>query len=342
MVSCLLSLISCLPRRDLNLPPTQSLESPRIVSYNNLPFYEKWRKSQVTILNPTWYRLRVYDKKLFFISYEYSTGTGRLEVLNAGNGQLLWKTEPLRDTAKSVLVVDQNRAYLAFTKEIIAYDLLTGEVVWKIPSPGDRTSYKLEILGNTLVVSSQEDVSLDGSEEQVVRIYDSQTGLLTDTQRSLITSKNSSLLLKTLNYEYWTDTETLWAINTEGKGEQWRVMLDNRVVYEPLFGDSIFIFASGIFSDIVAIDNISGRQIWRYEDKIVSDLAMKDGIVYAIKADATIVAIDSKTGKVVGHINVAPQATETGSRSLAFLIAVYEDLLFAYYGDSQEIIAFSR
>jgi outer membrane protein assembly factor BamB len=327
---------------DRSSPPTQSLKSSRVTAGGNLPFHEKWRTDQVFIHNTRFNRLYAHENRLFFVSYEDNNGTGRLKALNTNDGSLLWKTEPLPNTVMSLLVADQERVYLALSDEIIAYDLSTGDAQWNAPLLGSRTSYKLDILENTLMVYSEEDISLDGSEELLVRKYDSRTGLQIDTQRSLIASKHSSLLLSTMDYEYWTDAETLWAINTKSKHEQWRVTLDNRIEYEPLFDDSIFIFASGIFSDIVAIDNISGKQTWKYQDKVVSDLTIKDGVLYAIKADAAIVGINPETGNEVGSINLEPQFTESGSRSLAFLIAVYENLLFTYYGDSQELIAFSR
>lgn len=336
------TMFSCSPRMDRSLPPTQSLKSSRVTAGGNLPFHEKWRMDQVFILNTRFNRLYAHENRLFFVSYEDNNGTGRLEALSTNDGSLLWKTEPLSKTVMSLLVADQEIVYLALSDKITAYDLSTGDVEWNAPLLGSRTSYKLEILENTLFVYSEEDISLDGNEELLVRKYDSRTGLQIDTQRSLIASKHSSLLLSTTDYEYWTDAETLWAINTNSKHEQWRVTLDNRVEYEPLVNDSIFIFASGIFSDIIAIDNISGKQAWKYQDKVVSDLAIKDGTLYAIKADATIIGINSKTGNEVGFINLKPQSTESGSRSLAFVIAVYENLLFTYYGDSQELIAFSR
>jgi outer membrane protein assembly factor BamB len=192
-----------------------------------------------------------------------------------------------------------------------------------------------------LLVYSEEDISSDGYEEQVVRKYDSRNGVLMGTDRIDIPQKDSSLLFKTSGSDYWADTKSLWAVNQTHQ-EQWRIEIDDQVQYNPLLIDSKLIFASGIFSDVVCVDNASGYQIWKYQEKIVSDLAAWQGIVYVISTDAAIVGIDASTGKEIGHINVEPRVTETSSRSNAYLITISEGMLFVYYGDSQELIAFSK
>jgi outer membrane protein assembly factor BamB len=283
----------------------------------------------------------VYDNQLLFVSFEEAGNTRRLKALNAKTGTVLWETEPLPFYANS-LAIDAQRVYLALSSKIIVYNLSTGEVLWEDALLGGRTAYWVYPMGDALLIYSEEDVSSQGDEEQIIRKYDTQSGLLMSVDRIGIDQKYSSLLLKTLTYDYWTDTEMLWAINNETKEEQWKVAIDNPVQYQPLLVDTKLIFASGIFSDLIGIDNISGRQIWKYETEIVSDLTAKSGTVYAIRKDAEIVAIDSSTGKEVGHIGIEPRVTETSTRSNAYLIAVSEDMLFVYYGDSQELIAFSR
>jgi outer membrane protein assembly factor BamB len=222
------------------------------------------------------------------------------------------------------------------------YDLSTGEVLWEDALLGGRTTYQVFPIGETLLVYSEEDVSSEGYEEQVIRKYDSHSGFLRGIDRINIPEKNSSLLLKTPDFDYWTDGKSLWSINNEASQEQWKIKIDNQVEYDPLLIDSKLIFASGIFSDVICVDDTSGRQIWNYRDKIVSDLTTKQGIIYAIRTDAAIVGMDSKTGKEVGYIGIEPRLTETSSRSHAYLISVTEDMLFVYYGDSQELIALSK
>ena len=340
LIVCILNLAACFPQRnkDFNIqsPQTQT----RTITNTTLPFHEQWRKSDLLLFNTLADRIYIYGNQLFFVNYD-SGKARRLEALNAKTGTLLWKTEPLPFSVNS-LAADGERLYLALSEKIIVYNLLTGEVLWEDALLGGRTTYWVYPIGDTLLVYSEEDISLEGDEEQVIRKYDPQSGLLMGIDRIKIHQKNSSLLLKSPPYDYWTDGDTLWAINAEAKQEQWKVGIDNRVEYQPLLVDSKLVFASGVFSNVIGIDNISGRQVWKYENKIVSDLAAKQGILYAIRTDATIVGIDLSTGKEVGSIGVEPRVTETSSRSHAYLIAISEDMLFVYYGDSQELISFSK
>lgn len=340
-VVCLIQLVACFPQRNKDFNVQSPQISTRTVTDVNLPFHEQWRRSNLLLFNTEADRLYVYGNQLFFVSYEDGGTTSRLEALNAKTGTLLWKTEPLPYLTNS-LAIDGQRLYLALSSKIIVYDLSTGKVLWEDALLGGRTTYRVYPMGETLLVYSEEDISPDGYEEQVVRKYNSQNGFLRSVDRINISQKNSSLLLKTPDFDYWTDIKSLWSINKKVNQEQWKIKIDNRVEYEPLLIDSKLTFASGIFSDVICVDNISGRQIWKYGDKIVSDLVARQGIIYAIRTDAAIVGIDSTTGKEMGYIGVEPRVTETSSRSHAYLIAMSEDMLFAYYGDSQELIAFSR
>lgn len=341
LVVCLLHLVACFPQRNKDFGVKSPQISTRTVADANLSFHEQWRRSNLLLLNTEADRLYVYGNQLFFVSYEDGGKTRRLESLNAKTGTLLWKTGPLPFSPNS-LAIDGQRLYLALSSKIIVYDLSTGEVLWEDALLGNRTTYQVFPIGETLLVYSEEDASSEGYEEQVVRKYDSRSGFLRGIDRNKTPQKNSSLLLKTPDFEYWTDVKSLWSINKEVNQEQWKIKIDNRVEYKPLLIDSKLIFASGIFSDLICVDNISGHQVWKYGDKIVSDLVAMRGIIYAIKTDATIVGIDSTTGKEVGYIGIEPNVMETSSRSHAYLVAASEDMLFVYYGDSQELIAFSR
>jgi outer membrane protein assembly factor BamB len=340
LVICLIHLVACFPQRNKNFNDQSPQISTRTVADVNLHFHEQWRKSNLRLFNTEADRLYLYGDQLFFVSYEDGGNARRLEALNAKTGTLLWETEPLPYSPDS-LAIDGQRLYLALSSKIIVYDHSTGEVLWEDALLGGRTSYRVYPMGETLLVCSEEDISPDGYEEQVIRKYDSQNGFLMDTDRINIPQKDSSLLLETSDFDYWTDIKSLWSVNKNHQ-EQWRIKIDARVQYNPLVIGSRLIFASGIFSDVICVDNISGRQIWKYGDKIVSDLAARQGIIYAVRTDAAIVGIDSTTGKEVGYIGIEPRVTETSSRSHAYLLAVSEDMLFVYYGDSQELIAFSK
>ena len=79
-----------------------------------------------------------------------------------------------------------------------------------------------------------------------------------------------------------------------------------------------------------------------YEGKAVSNLAANSGIIYLIKDDAALIGINANTGQEVYRVEVLPQFTENETRTMSYLVAVSDTSIYVYYGDSRELIAFSK
>lgn len=335
-VSVLLFIILSLPNS--NWPPPSTPTAPRNIINSTLPLHEKWRSPAPSTSE------EFFDSNgevLAFIA-RGANGTQRLlNVLDGKGGSLLWKTEPIYFSVDSG-VIDRQRLYLASSFKILAYDLATGKLLWESQEAlPDRTEYKMYTTGDNLIVYSAEDPAT-GRTRRVIRIYDSQSGTLKSTEEETF-SEDASFLLHTDSIDYWTSRDFIRAVNHQTREEQWRITLDERVWQQPILFGNEFIFASGIFSDVIAVNKNTGSQIWKYDKKTVSNLAVDSESVYAIREDAAIVAINVYTGRETGHINISPEFTEErGSRSIPFLITAARDMVFVYYGDSQEIIAFSK
>lgn len=307
----------------------------------NLSLREKWRISNLFIPHrptSTIYSNGVY---LFYVSYDKDGMTHWLNVINTTDGSIVWKSESLPFSEDS-LAFDEKRLFLALSAKILAYDLFTGDVLWETQEklPG-RTEYKMYIKDNHLIVYSAED-SGSGNTARVIRVYDSQSGILESIESETI-SQDASYLLKTNKNDYWTDRTAIWSVDNQTKQKKWSVMIDGPIQYQPLLIGNNLVFASGIFSDVTAIDTGTGNQAWRYSKRIISNLAMESGIIYAIREDAAVVAINSFNGEELGYITVSPGFTEdSGSRVKSYLVATAKDTVVAYYGDNQELIAYSK
>lgn len=340
LVSIVTSLVACLPKLGFPGYISPSPAPSRTVRDGTLSFHEKWRMSNLLIYRRTTSRIYVSGDYLFYVAYKPDGVTHWLEVLDAKNGSLLWKTQELPFPENS-LAADQQNLYLALSGKFLAYDISTGRLLWETHEPLlGHTIYWVYPIKDSLLVYSEEDVS-PTRREQIIRSYDLQTGLLQNIDRIAI-PQNDSFLLRTTSNDYWTNGTVLWAINKETNKRQWVIKIANSLEYQPAIADSTLIFASGIFSEVVGIDNLTGNQIWKYEGKIVSNLAATTGIVYAVRNDAAVIGIDALTGKEVGYIEIEPHVTEIDTRSLAYLVAATEDMIYVYYGDSQELIAFAK
>lgn len=333
------SCISTINESDWYTPPTAMPN--RIISHTDFPIQEKWRRDDVSIQYRDNSVFLAVDELLIFVDFDFDELSRRMVALSVNTGTMIWETDPLA-YPEEYLVSDSEKIYLALSNKIIAYDITTGKVLWQTEEDlPDRTQYRMRVEGNILIVYSIEDIN-EGSTKKLIRTFNTQNGALENViEESAL--KGSSLILKTDEFEYWTDRSTVWLINRETNQQQWSIPINEAMQYEPILFDNIFIFASGIFSDLFALDNLNGTQIWKYNNKIVSNLTLDGNAIYVILEDASIVSIDAFTGEKLGSINIGPQYTENyGSRSLPFLIAATNDMIFVYYGDSREIIAFAK
>ena len=105
--------------------------------------------------------------------------------------------------------------------------------------------------------------------------------------------------------------------------------------------DATLFLSTGIFPKLQAINTNTGDQIWEYNEKLVSNIGLSQGIIYAIQIDGDLVAIDPNTGREIGYVKFSPLRTETTSRTKAYWVATTDKNVFVYFGDSRELIAFS-
>ncbi|MEK6751538.1 MAG: PQQ-binding-like beta-propeller repeat protein, partial [Chloroflexota bacterium] len=317
-----------------------SMVSRSVVSVN-LSLHEKWRISNLFIPHRDTSTIYSNGDFLFYVAHDNNGRTSWLSVIDTTSGSMLWKSDSLPFSENS-LAVDERRLFLALSAKILAYDLFTGDVLWETQERlPDRTQYKMYAKDDHLIVYSAEDSAPENT-MQIVRVYDSRSGILESIKSETI-SQDASYLLKTNTNDYWTDRTAIWSIDNQTKQQKWSMLIDGPVQYQPLLIGNKLVFASGIFSDVTAIDNDTGNQVWKYSERIISNLTMESGIIYAIREDAAVVAINLFTGEELGYITVTPGFTEeSGSRVKSYLVAAANGMVFAYYGDSQELIAFSK
>lgn len=337
----LLFLCSCvLEANNIPLDVFPTAIPSRSIEYAQFSLQERWRDFEVLIPYRDNSIFLATENLLIIFDCETDGLTCRMRVLSADTGSLNWETQPL-PYSEQYIIVDNERVYLALSTKIIAYDVTTGEVLWeteeKLPY---HTQYIMRITENNLIVYSDEEID-ESATKKIIRIYNTQNGKLEDSIEEVI-PLNVSFVTKTDFSEYWTDRSSIWMLNSQTNQQQWHTLIEGALQYEPLLLNNIFVFASGIFSDIVALDNLNGKQIWKYDKKTVSNLSINSNVIYAVREDAAIVAIDIFTGEEIGYVNMKPEFTEDKMRSLPFLIAVNNDMIFVYYGDSQELIAFSK
>lgn len=316
--------------------PTPSIAS-RTIGEKTLPFSERWRWQGVV--------LGVYDdegvvaneKYVCFIVIVNSHLEKRLRVIDARNGKMLWETEVGRDVYS--LAVDAQRVFVAADWRIRTYELATGQLLWRTSGYlEDRTWYRMEPVGDDILLYTNDDNDLLNQRWHILRLYDAQSGELKEMLR-FETSLDRALVIRQPYVDCWTDGKTLWG-EDRGSGQiLWRINLERRLEYWPILVRSMVIYADGFYPNLYAIDVTTGSLLWTYPGALVSNFALEKDTLYALRQDGRLVAIGIGTGQEKGYVQFLPPKTEEGPvRSLVYWVAAAEGRIFVYFGDSQELI----
>lgn len=92
---------------------------------------------------------------------------------------------------------------------------------------------------------------------------------------------------------------------------------------------------------LLVLELESGQIRWQ-KSGFVSNAAVIGNTVYAIANNGSISAYDLISGQRLGEVEVKPSVTDTHLYSYALIANEKDQLLYAYYGDSEEILAFGK
>lgn len=325
--------------RNRGKPTVPTPIGPRAIIGSTLPMKEQWRKNGIFL--PFHYipsGVLASGEYVVFVNYSMGGFNRKLQVLDAETGVLLWEVPDM--PFEQSLLMDQERLFIAVNWEIRAYNLSNGELLWHSEHLPEHTSYWLNTSNGDLIVYSTE--SAFNTRKQVLRTYEVQSGILTDIVRIEV-PPNVRLVLRSPFIDFWSDGDRFWATDRASGMTRWQVQIDDSPETWPILTDSLVLFSWGVFPRLIAVDRLTGnlQREWEYERGLVSNFVMSQNVVYAIRSDGVLVGISPRTGKEEGHIKFAPSQTESNVRTIAYWVAASEDKVFAYFGDSQELIAFS-
>jgi len=220
-----------------------------------------------------------------------------------------------------------------------AYDMDTGTTIWQTEELPGHTRYRIHpIAGAKAAVYWIDDTRAKWI--QVVDYYDVETGVLVD-EDWIPTEPDHVLALRSDIVDFWKGPGVVISASPRNSREDlWSVDGNNKLRLWPhLIGDQL-VFSSGIFPMLEARDAISGSVTWTHDTPLVSNVELSRSALYAIEQTASIVTIDALSGRSLELVRMMPQLTESETRSIGFWVSVTEQMILAYYGDTQELIAF--
>ena len=339
-------------------PPSPSKQ----VVANTLSLQELWRWSGVVPYGRNHPPKLIIQKNLVILAItdrEATRYTNKLIALDAQTGTLIWETKPTFEGPDS-LYADQERVYVSYLRYVQAFDLATGQELWR---GAQQSTYKK---GGLHVYAS----------ESQVKVYDTDTTRYSLNSRQFILdaktgeTKNVNdwpgLFFEQNNIYYASDliggsfgagmiakdkgsSDTLWRLDTTGLVRQWPIIVENMMyldagdiyAFHPDTGETYWIF-----EDTDVIEPKSGSVDKRYKNTLIARIAYGGNRLYFIRSDGAVVGLNPKTGQPTGIIEIEPRPNFYESDGLfkdtAYLIAASDQFVAVYYNDSDELIVFKR
>jgi outer membrane protein assembly factor BamB len=280
----------------------------------------------------------VAGEGVIFVHNPTATGSDDwLRYASAEDGKLRWEVQ-FKGNVNS-MVVDKDRVYtvgLQKTHRVTAYDLKTGTLIWVSEAnlPG-HTGYYIRFQAKKLYVYSS------ASE---IYVFDPESGDLLDTYNAAL--NHGSIVLLQLDNGNALQYDNKNLLLTMNKEILWQTEHQAFVLYKfPRVYDNLVIIQfeerTGIFDGIMAVNLNTGEIIWRRSGEFSSNFIIIDDLLYVISGDAKILTLDPSNGKTLGFLQVLP-ANVANQTHRNTGIAGNSDMLYVYFEDSQELIAFGK
>lgn len=257
----------------------------------------------------------------------------RVMVFEADTGNLVWQSDYILSLES--LGVSDGRVYVGTIHSVQAFDLKTGKTLWE----GAEKDWNER--GFLYVYPTKEEIHVYDFFHNHLYLFDPETG------KTLEEMDYPNIFFKQGD-TYYTGcgpgNNTL-CLDRQGPQIHWArggYRFEWVIYLWPVFTeDRVFLNAGG---EIYALDSKTGDIMWRSGHEFVSAPVMQDGLIYAIRSDATIMAFDSETGKEAGSIKMTPNRTieDDGGYLLQYGVAVSNKFMAVYYGNSQELIVFEK
>ncbi len=324
--------------------PVPTPTAPRAIVSASLPLREVWRSRGIVLggrgFGP---RLSTAEGIVFFVNHSLGWPRARLQALDASTGQLLWQAGTDNDNDNNLayeqsMAASQGRLFIAIDWNIRAYDLSNGRLLWRTPGRlPEHTGYYVYPVGDKLTVYSTGYITEKRTDTDVFSVYNPATGELLERTEGEETGEGG-LLWRTTLVDYRDDCRRLSAIDRAFGSVRWQIPEPHCVKFWPDSADSVKVFSGG-WGDLFAADIVTGEVLWRYPKKCQAYAVVMGDTVYAIREDGILVGINQKTGYEVGTLEFGPASK---SDEVLTYLAADGKRLFVYFGDSQELIAFSQ
>ncbi len=336
LASCIWLLSGC---EELSPQPTPTPLPTRALAESSLNLAEQWRfrtgPPYTSDSSPP--HIFVADGKVI-ISYGAGQRYGDedhaswLTALSLETGQIVWQTR-LKNQGGGTDIdsarLDEEKLYLAYSFRVHAFSLETGQLLWSTSNLGTHTGYDFrpwDPYPPLLVYSSlhNEMIAIDPATGEV-----------------LSRQEDSGELIQWGQIEFLRTNAGLYAMDRQTGAVIWERPLmrpaNRQILPWPIFvGNDMVFEADDPVSKIVRANVESGQVAWETEQAYISNFAQRGSRLYALRQDASLVALDLESGETMGAAQFTGPATRPGSD--VYWVVTAGEYVLVFFSDSRELI----
>lgn len=304
----------------------ENIGSPRSIVKNDLPIELIWSEPLINGRPPV---------QLPVIACQQDYGTSILWLPDRNEwqgtalfdqyGNVLWNRS--EDTPRAV-AIDEGAVYIFDAPKLRAYEINSGELLWETEEElGFRFSATLFPQGDEIQLLS----------ENFVNIYRTSDGQLVSREKTVY----ENLVLQFGDFYFYTDGNmNLFATSVSDLQE---ILWFNKqlvVGRTPQVYDNSLIIYSNATQPVCRVQMQDGNVTWCENKRILSNIAVHNGLGYGINTDFELVAFQLEDGKDVGKVVFLPEGPSPSKVYTDYYVAACNDHLLAYYTSPEELFWF--
>jgi hypothetical protein len=283
--------------------------------------------------------LTAIDNRLYLITEgqdENALTILSLIAINVNTSQIEWRTD---GEFGSEIAHNQQYLFVQNNSGISAYTLDSGKHTWSVKPPGIRGVDHMTATNTDLFITATPDKAF---------ILDAASGTIKNP--SDLSSIATSLFLVEDPTIYWQQWPTYLLASDKVSGEViWKNSFEGGFEKTPIFAeDMIFVVTFG--GRLVSINKDSGEIIWStpkpdsllFSDRVVSNIAVDDGVLYYLSQDSQLRAVNVIDGSLIDQVSFSPSLLELDEHYNRHRFDVTADngIVAVHFGDSFQLFVF--
>jgi outer membrane protein assembly factor BamB len=297
------------------------------ISADNYRIKILWDKMDIVLTDNSSYPTLVSADNIVILEGHNRDEPGKFQIFayQANDGQSIWNIAT-PSYPSSVLIADSVYYRGSGGGQIQAFELSTGNLLWKTKLPGARSVIDLYVYDDKIVAQTNNDKEY--------------TLLKTDGQILQGTTIKNYSFFRIHNLTFIKKYNAIEAVENSSGTVSWRVDVNHGIGFAPLLdNDNIYVVSKGVPNEILSVDRKTGNVNWQRNAKTISNLCILDSRIYFLEEDGSLVSLDKGNGEIVLTINFSPGVNWQAHPGGYYVACdTSANILVVSYGDNDQVI----